>query len=73
MLVVLRVIIPPYSWGSFFSYVARDPQARSITFWNLGTLSGADWSKCYTGRYFNHHRGCIVPSVWQSFKCADAG
>lgn len=28
----------------FFSYVARDPQARSITFWNLGTLSGADWS-----------------------------
>ena len=27
----------------FFSYVARDPQARSITFWNLGTLSGADW------------------------------
>lgn len=28
----------------FFSYVARDPQARSITFWNLGTLSGADWT-----------------------------
>lgn len=27
----------------FFSYVARDPQARSITFWNLGTLAGADW------------------------------
>jgi iron complex transport system permease protein len=27
----------------FFAYVARDPQARSITFWNLGTLSGADW------------------------------
>jgi iron complex transport system permease protein len=27
----------------FFSYIARDPQARSITFWNLGTLSGADW------------------------------
>src|SRR4051794_5562451 len=27
----------------FFSYVARDPQARSITFWNLGTVSGADW------------------------------
>ena len=21
----------------------RDPQARSITFWNLGTLSGANW------------------------------
>ncbi len=27
----------------FFSYLARDPQARSITFWNLGTLSGANW------------------------------
>jgi len=27
----------------FFSYLARDPQARSITFWNLGTLSGASW------------------------------
>lgn len=27
----------------FFSYIAKDPQARSITFWNLGTLSGADW------------------------------
>jgi iron complex transport system permease protein len=27
----------------FMSYIARDPQARSITFWNLGTFSGADW------------------------------
>lgn len=27
----------------FLSYVARDPQARSITFWTLGTLSGASW------------------------------
>ena len=26
----------------FLSYFARDPQARSITFWNLGTFSGAD-------------------------------
>jgi len=25
------------------SYMARDPQARSITFWNLGTLSGSNW------------------------------
>ncbi|NVJ47463.1 MAG: iron ABC transporter permease [Cytophagia bacterium] len=25
------------------SYLARDPQARSIIFWNLGTLSGANW------------------------------
>ncbi|HEX8459957.1 MAG TPA: iron ABC transporter permease, partial [Segetibacter sp.] len=28
----------------FFSYIARDPQARSITFWNLGTLAGASWN-----------------------------
>jgi iron complex transport system permease protein len=27
----------------FMSYIARDPQARSITFWNLGTFSGAEW------------------------------
>ncbi|HKE56301.1 MAG TPA: iron ABC transporter permease, partial [Pyrinomonadaceae bacterium] len=27
----------------FLSYMARDPQARSITFWSLGTLSGASW------------------------------
>lgn len=28
----------------FLSYAARDPQARSIIYWNLGTMSGADWS-----------------------------
>jgi iron complex transport system permease protein len=27
----------------FLSYIARDPQARSIIFWNLGTLAGASW------------------------------
>lgn len=27
----------------FLSYVARDPSARSIIYWNLGTLSGANW------------------------------
>lgn len=27
----------------FLAYIARDPQARSITFWSLGTLSGASW------------------------------
>ena len=27
----------------FLTYIARDPQARSITFWNLGTLSAASW------------------------------
>lgn len=31
----------------FLSYIARDPQARSITFWNLGTLSGASWSSVW--------------------------
>lgn len=29
------------------SYLARDPQARSITFWNLGTLSGANWQSVW--------------------------
>jgi iron complex transport system permease protein len=28
----------------FLSYIARDPQARSSIYWNLGTLSGADWN-----------------------------
>ena len=27
----------------FLAYIARDPQARSITFWNLGTVSAATW------------------------------
>jgi iron complex transport system permease protein len=27
----------------FLSYIARDPQARNITFWSLGTFTGADW------------------------------
>ena len=31
------------SGTGFMSYIARDPQARSITFWNLGTLTGASW------------------------------
>lgn len=31
----------------FLSYTARDPQARSITFWNLGTLSGASWKSLW--------------------------
>jgi iron complex transport system permease protein len=28
----------------FLAYIARDPQARSITFWSLGSLSGASWA-----------------------------
>lgn len=31
------------SGTGFMSYIARDPQARSITFWNLGTFSGSSW------------------------------
>ncbi len=31
------------SGTGFMSYIARDPQARSITFWNLGTFSGSTW------------------------------
>jgi len=31
----------------FLSYIARDPQARSIVFWNLGTLSGATWRSVF--------------------------
>ncbi len=27
----------------FLSYIARDPQARNITFWTLGTFTTADW------------------------------
>jgi iron complex transport system permease protein len=27
----------------FLAFIARDPQARSITFWSLGTLSVASW------------------------------
>jgi iron complex transport system permease protein len=28
----------------FLAYIARDPQARSITFWNLGSFAGANWA-----------------------------
>ena len=33
------------SGTGFMSFIARDPQARSITFWNLGTFSGASWNQ----------------------------
>jgi iron complex transport system permease protein len=29
--------------AGFLSYIARDPQARNITFWSLGTFTTADW------------------------------
>jgi iron complex transport system permease protein len=37
----------------FLSYVARDPQARNITFWNLGTFTTADWrAVAFVGAFF---------------------
>ena len=35
------------SGTGFMSYIARDPQARSITFWNLGSFSGASWMQVF--------------------------
>lgn len=35
------------SGTGFMSYIARDPQARSITFWNLGSFSGASWLQVF--------------------------
>ena len=35
------------SGTGFMSYIARDPQARSIIFWNLGTFSGATWMQVF--------------------------
>ncbi len=35
------------SGTGFMSYIARDPQARSINFWNLGTFSGASWQQVF--------------------------
>jgi iron complex transport system permease protein len=31
----------------FLAYIARDPQARSITFWNLGSFAGANWKAVF--------------------------
>lgn len=43
LLVGIAVNAIGLSGTGFMSYIARDPQARSITFWNLGTFSGASW------------------------------
>ena len=43
LLVGIAVNAIGLSGTGFMSYIARDPQARSITFWNLGTFSGATW------------------------------
>jgi iron complex transport system permease protein len=43
LLVGVAINAAGLSGTGFMSYIARDPQARSITFWNLGTFSGASW------------------------------
>lgn len=43
LLVGIAVNALALSGTGFMSYMARDPQARSITFWNLGGFNGAGW------------------------------
>jgi iron complex transport system permease protein len=45
LLVGVAVNAIALSGTGFLSYIARDPQARSITFWSLGTFSGANWDQ----------------------------
>jgi iron complex transport system permease protein len=47
LLVGIAVNAVGLSGTGFMSYIARDPQARSITFWNLGTFTGASWPQVY--------------------------
>lgn len=43
LLVGIAINAVALSGTGFMTYIARDPQARSITFWNLGTFAGASW------------------------------
>jgi iron complex transport system permease protein len=43
LLVGIAINAMGLSGTGFMSYIARDPQARSITFWNLGTFSASMW------------------------------
>jgi len=45
LLVGLAINAMGLSGMGFMTYIARDPQARSINFWNLGTFSGANWQQ----------------------------
>lgn len=45
LLVGMAINAVGLSGTGFMTYLARDPQARSITFWSLGTFSGASWSQ----------------------------
>src|SRR6185369_16841995 len=47
LLVGIAINAVGLSGTGFMSYIARDPQARSITFWNLGTFSGATWMQVW--------------------------
>jgi iron complex transport system permease protein len=47
LLIGIAVNAVGLSGTGFMSYIARDPQARSITFWNLGTFSGATWMQVF--------------------------
>lgn len=52
------------SGTGFLSYIARDPQARSITFWNLGTLSGANWESVVITAIV------VTLCCWRAMACA---
>lgn len=43
LLIGITINAVALSGTGFMSYIARDPQARSITFWSLGIFSGATW------------------------------
>ena len=43
LLVGLAINALAMSGTGMMTYLARDPQARSINFWSLGTFTGADW------------------------------
>lgn len=47
LLVGIAVNAIGLSGTGFMTYIARDPQARSITFWNLGTFSGSSWLQVF--------------------------
>jgi iron complex transport system permease protein len=47
LLIGIAVNAVGLSGTGFLSYIARDPQARSITFWNLGTFAGASWMQFF--------------------------
>jgi iron complex transport system permease protein len=47
------------------SYFSRDPQARSITFWNLGSFSGVNWLQCMLIAV------CIVPCWFFCYRKAN--